>query len=69
MLKRADESRHPCQTPTIVRNQSPMRAIEEERTGSLVIKVFDNSDKVGADVHISSWLPTKLHAKPRRRPS
>ena len=24
MLKRVGESRHPCQTPTVVRNQSPM---------------------------------------------
>ena len=24
MLKRVDESRHPCRTPTVVRNQSPM---------------------------------------------
>ena len=24
MLKRVDESRHPCQTPTVVWNQSPM---------------------------------------------
>ena len=23
-LKRVDESRHPCRTPTVVRNQSPM---------------------------------------------
>ena len=42
MLKRVGESRHPCQTPTVVRNQSPMLLLKT--------KVFDDLDKVCADV-------------------
>ena len=49
MLKRVGESRHPCRTPTAVRNQSPA-AVEEDCTSGLVTEVFDDSDKVGADV-------------------
>ena len=41
MLKRVDESSHPCRTPTVVPNQSPLWSFME---------VFDDSDKVGADV-------------------
>ena len=48
MLKRVGESRHPCRTPTGVRNQSA--AVEEDGTGGLVIEVFDDLDKVCADV-------------------
>ena len=29
MLKRAGESRHPCRTPTVVRNQSPMLPLKK----------------------------------------
>ena len=52
MLKRVGESRHPnpCQTPTVVQNQSPIALVEEDCTSGLVIEVFDDSDKVGADV-------------------
>ena len=49
MSKRVGESRHPCQTSTVVRNQSPMLSVEEDGTGGLVIDV-DGSDKVGTDV-------------------
>ena len=54
MLKRVGESRHPCQTPTVVRNQSP---IEEDGSSGLVIEVFDDSDKVGADVALLHGCP------------
>ena len=50
MLKRVGESRHPCRTPTVVRNQSPMLPLKEDGTIGLVIKVFDDLDKVCADV-------------------
>ena len=59
MLKRVGESRYPCRTPT-----ASYAAVEEDGTSGLVIEVFDDLDKVGADV----VLPTKLHAKPCRRP-
>ena len=44
-------------------------AVEEDGTSGLVIEVFDDLDKVCADVVFYSWLPTKLHAKPCRMPS
>ena len=49
MLKRVGESRHPCRTPTVDRNQSPA-AVEEDGTSGLVIEAFDDLDKVCADV-------------------
>ena len=51
MLKKVGESRHPCLTPTGVRNQSHNYAVvEEDGTSGLVTEVFDDWDKVGADV-------------------
>ena len=44
MLKRVGESRHPCQTPAVVQDQSSMLLMK--RTA----EVFDDLDKVGADV-------------------
>ena len=46
MLKRVRESRHPCRTPTGV----SYAAVEEDGTSGLVIEVFDDLDKVCADV-------------------
>ena len=45
ILKSVGESRHPSQTPTIVQNQS----VGEDCSSGLVIEVFDDLDKVGAD--------------------
>ena len=49
MLKRVGERRHPCRTPTVVRNKSPM-LLWKDCTSGLVIEVCGDSDKVGADV-------------------
>ena len=54
MLKRADESRHPFRTPIVVRNQS---AFGEDCTGRLIVEVFDDSDKVGANVVLLHGCP------------
>ena len=40
MLKRVGESRHPCRTPTVVRNPVSYAAVEENDTSGLVIEVF-----------------------------
>ena len=56
MLKRVGESRHPCQTPSVVRNQSPYAAVEDDCISGLVIQVFDDSEKVVADVGCPSVL-------------
>ena len=50
MLKRVGESGQPCRTPTFVRNPVSYAAVEEDDTSGLVTEVFDDSDKVGADV-------------------
>ena len=50
MLKRVGESRHPCRTPAVVQNQSPMLLFKRICSSDLVIEVFDDSGKVGADV-------------------
>ena len=42
------ESRHPCRTQTCLEPVS-YAAVEEDRTSGLVIQVFNDSDKVGAD--------------------
>ena len=52
MLKRVGESRHPCLTPTVFRNQSPMPLLK--RTA---LVVFYYSDKVGADVVLLHGCP------------
>ena len=48
MLKRVGESRHPCRTPIVVRNQSPMLPLKRTALVAL-LEVFGDSDKVGAD--------------------
>ena len=50
MLKRVDESRHPCRTPTVVQNQSPVLLLKRTALVALSLEVFDDSDKVGAYV-------------------
>ena len=50
MLKSVGESRHPCQTPTVVRNQSPMLLLKRTALVALLQSFFDDLDKVCADV-------------------
>ena len=47
-LKRVDESRHPCRTPTV--ETVSYAAVEKDGTSGLVIEVFDDLEKVCADV-------------------
>ena len=44
------ESRHPCRTPNCCSEPVSNAAVEEDGTSGLVIEVFDDLDKVGADV-------------------
>ena len=60
MLKRVGESRHPCRTPTVVRNQSPVLPL----TSGLVIEVFDDLDKVCADVVLLHGCPQSCMPNP-----
>ena len=40
MLKRVGESRHPCRTPTVVRNQSPMLLLKRTVLVALLKRVL-----------------------------
>ena len=64
MLKRVGESRHPCRTPTVDRNQSASAAVEEYCTGGLIIKVFDDWDKAGVDVVLLHGCPQSCMPNP-----
>ena len=48
--------RHPYPTQTVVQNQS-LAAVEEDSMSGLVIKVFDDLDKIGADVVLLHGCP------------
>ena len=68
MLKRVHESRHSCRTPTVVQSKSPMLLLKRIASG-LVIEVFDDSDKVGADVVLlhgcsQSCIPNPVEGLP-----
>ena len=50
MLKRVGESRHSCQSDSNCWSEPVSYvAVEEDGTSGLVIEVFDDSNKVGAD--------------------
>ena len=57
MLKRVDESRHPCRTPTVVRNQSPSLPLKKTALVALSREVFDDMDMVGAHVVLLHGCP------------
>ena len=57
-------SRHPCRTPTGVQNQSPRLLLKKDGTSGLVIEVFDDSDKVGADVVLLHGCPQSSMPNP-----
>ena len=59
MLKRAGESRHPYRTPTV-----SYAAVEEDGTSGLVIEVFDDFDKVCADVALLHSCPQSCMPNP-----
>ena len=50
MLKRVGESRHPCRTQTVVRNQSLMLLLKRTALEALLQRFHDDFDKVCADV-------------------
>ena len=64
MLKRVDESRHPCWTPTVVFESVSYAAVEEDCTSGLVIEVFDDLDKVCADIVLLHGFPQNCMPNP-----
>ena len=69
MLKRVGESRHPCRTTAVVANQSSTLLLKRTGTSGLVIEVFDDLDKVCADVVLlhgcpQSCMPNPVEGRP-----
>ena len=63
MMKRVGESRHPSDSNCCSEPVS-YAAIEEDGTSGLVIEVFDDSDKVGADVVLLHGCPQTCMPNP-----
>ena len=59
MLKRVGESSHPCQTQTVVRNQSPMLPLKWT-----ALVAFYDFDKVCADVVLLHGCPQSCMPNP-----
>ena len=57
MLKRVGESKHPLSDSSCCSEPVSNAAVEEDCTSGLVIEVFDDSDKVGADVVLLHSCP------------
>ena len=57
MLKRVGESRHACRTPNCCSEPVSYAAVEEDSTSGPVREVFDDLDKVGADVVLLHGCP------------
>ena len=48
---------YPCWIPTVVWNQSPNAAVEEDGTSGLFKEIVNDSDKVGAGVVLLHGCP------------
>ena len=57
MLKTVGESRHPCRTSTVCSEPVSDAAFEEDGSSGLVIEVFDDLDKISADVVLRHGCP------------
>ena len=64
VLKRVGESRHPCRTPNCCLEPVSYAAVEEDGTSGLVIEVFDDLDKVCADVVLLRGCPPSCMPNP-----
>ena len=65
LLKRVGENKHSYWTPTVVRNQSPTLLLKRTAPVSgLVIKVVNDSDKVGADLVLLHGCPQSCMPNP-----
>ena len=65
MLKRVCESRHPCLADSNCCSEPvSYAAVEEDGSGGLVIEVFDDLDKVCADVVLLHGCPQSCMPNP-----
>ena len=63
MLKRVGESRHPSDSNCCLEPVS-YAAVEEDGTGGLVMEVFDDSNKNGADIVLLHGCPQNCMPNP-----
>ena len=63
MMKRVGESRHPSDSNCCSEPVS-YAAVEEDSTSGLVIEVFDDSDKLGADDVLLHGCPQSCMTNP-----
>ena len=64
MLKGVGENRHPCRTPNCCSEPVSYAAVEENCTSGLVTEVFDDLDKVCADVVLLHGCPQSYRPNP-----
>ena len=64
MLKRVGESRHPYRTLNCCLEPVSYAVVEEDGTSGLVIEVFDDFDKVRAEVVLLHGCPQSCMANP-----
>ena len=64
MLKRVGESRHPYRTLNCCLEPVSYAVVEEDSTSGLVIEVFDDLDKVCADVLLLHGCPQSCMPNP-----
>ena len=64
MLKRVGESRHTCSDSNCCSEPVSYAAVEEDGTSGLVIEVFDDLDKVCADVVLLHGCPQSCMPNP-----
>ena len=64
MLKRVVESRHNYRTPNCCSEPVSYAAVEEDGTSGLVIEVFDDLNKVCADVILLHGYPQSCMPMP-----
>ena len=67
MLKRVGESRHPCLTPTVVRNQSPMLLLKRTALVAL-LEAFDDFDKVDVVLMVAHKAACQTLSKASLKP-
>ena len=67
MLKRVGESKHPCRTPTVVLNHSPVLPLNRTALWALSYTDFQWLVWCWLWCCISSWLPIRLRAIPCQR--
>ena len=57
MLKRVAESRHPCRTPTVVRDQSPMLSLKRTALVGLLERFLMTWKRLSVDVALLHGCP------------